>query len=87
MGITMNDQITFAAFEQFLHGLGFASGTVPGSHAWYEHPASDTVIMARLHKPSDHVPRYTFLSARQELIEKGLATAEAFDELTRAPAS
>ena len=75
--------VPFATFEQFLANLGFTQGTVPGSHVWYEHPASGIVIMARLHKPGDPVPWHTFVSARQNLVERGLVTLDEFEKMER----
>ncbi|MCI0407373.1 MAG: hypothetical protein L0191_02205 [Acidobacteria bacterium] len=80
----MPDTIPFEAFEAFLDNLGFTQGTVPGSHAWYEHPSSGTVLMARLHRPKDPVPWHTLASARKLLTERGLIAPEDFDKLTRA---
>ena len=80
----MPDSVPFEAFEKFLRDLGFTQGTVPGSHTWYEHPASGTVIMARLHSPGDSVPWHTLVAARKLLTERGLVAPEDFDKLTRA---
>ena len=77
-------EISFHVFEQFLHDLGFAQGVVPGSHVWYEHAPSGTVLMARLHDPNDSVPWHTLASARKLLTERGVVLPEVFDKLTRA---
>jgi predicted RNA binding protein YcfA (HicA-like mRNA interferase family) len=79
--------VSFATFEKFLHNLGFTQGTVPGSHVWYEHEPSGTVIMARLHKPEDRVPWHTFVSAQQLLVERGLVSAEEFEKMERGAAA
>jgi predicted RNA binding protein YcfA (HicA-like mRNA interferase family) len=78
----MNDTVTFALFDALLRPLGFHQGSVPGSHVYYEHPESGTVVMARLHKPTDWVPWHTFASTRKILLERGVLTAEEFEKLT-----
>jgi predicted RNA binding protein YcfA (HicA-like mRNA interferase family) len=80
----MSDTVPFEAFEKYLDELGFTQGSVPGSHVWYEHAPSGTIIMARLHGPKDPVPWHTLASARKVLVERGLAAPEDFDKLTRA---
>ena len=80
----MNAVATFEVFDRFLHGLDFTQGTVPGSHVYYEHPQSGTVIMARLHRPEELVPWHTFVSARQTLVERGVVTLEAFEKMVPA---
>lgn len=80
----MNDTVTFAIFDKFLHELGFTQGTIPGSHVYYEHHESGTVIMARLHRPEDPVPWHTLASARQTLVERGVVAIEDFEKMSRA---
>jgi predicted RNA binding protein YcfA (HicA-like mRNA interferase family) len=76
------DGASFAVFDSFLRRLGFTEGTVPGSHVYYEHPQSGTVIMARLHKPKDPVPWHTFASTRKILIERDVVTPQEFEQMT-----
>ncbi len=78
----MNDTVAFETFDRFLRGLGFTQGTIPGSHVYYEHEKSGTVVMARLHRPEDPVPWHTLVSTRQTLLERGLATLEEFEKMT-----
>jgi predicted RNA binding protein YcfA (HicA-like mRNA interferase family) len=78
----MNDTVTFALFDKFLHQLGFTECSVPGSHVYYEHPESGTVVMARLHNPKDLVPWHTFASTRKILIDRGVVTPEEFEKMT-----
>ena len=80
----MHDTVTFTVFNHMLRQLGFTQGTVPGSHVYYEHPESGTVVMARLHKPSDQVPWHTFASTRKILIERGLVTADELEKIAEA---
>ncbi len=80
----MNDTVTFAVFDKSLRRLGFTERKVPGSHMYYEHPASGTVVLARLHKPKDLVPWHTFASTRKILIERGVVTPEQFEKMTGA---
>ena len=77
----MNDTVTFATFEKFLHDLGFLKETVPGSHVYYEHPESGSVVVARLHQSKDPVPWHTLASTRQTLLERGVVTEDEFETL------
>jgi predicted RNA binding protein YcfA (HicA-like mRNA interferase family) len=79
-------KVTFATFDKFLRDLGFSQTTVPGSHDYYEHPASGTLLMTRLHKPTDSVPEYTLSSTRETLVWRGLVTPEEFEKMARAAA-
>jgi predicted RNA binding protein YcfA (HicA-like mRNA interferase family) len=75
--------VTFATFDQFLRDLGFSQTTVPGSHDSYEHSASGTVLMTRLHKPTDPVPHYTLASTEETLVWRGLVSPEEFHRMAR----
>lgn len=75
--------LTFAALRHLLLDLDFVEKTVPGSHEVFEHAPSGTVLIFRLYRPQDKVSLPDLVSARVHLDERGLLTADAFDNLLR----
>ena len=77
----MRNSITFATLDRFLADLGFVVTIIPNSHILYEHAESDTVIMLRLHRPSDAVDPGAWVVVRKTVVDRGVAEEAAFERL------
>lgn len=74
---------TFAAFRDVLLDLGFVCTSDPANAALLEHPETDTVILLRPLAPTDEVPQIIVLGYRRILDERGVVSADEFDDLLR----
>lgn len=79
----MNESITFAALDRFLHGLGFTQRSVPESHILYEHPESGAVVVLRPFERDEDVGTTTLGLVRRVLDEFGVMDRRVFDDAIR----
>ncbi len=79
----MSKSLTFATLDRLLADLGFVITTIPNSHTLYEHAESGSVIMLRLHRPSDPVDARTLGIVRKTVVDFGVAEPDVFERLTQ----
>jgi hypothetical protein len=78
--------ISFATLQGVLEGLGFVEKEVPGSHSFFEHAPSGSLLLFRLYRPREKVDEVDLIRVRKFLDAKGLLEADALAELLHQPA-
>jgi hypothetical protein len=73
--------VTFEQLDRVLGQLGFSRQIAPPNRVWYQHGASDTVIVLPDQKLGELVRSPDWISARVHLIEKGLISEQELDEM------
>lgn len=78
----MKKKIPFNKFSKMLTGLEFTMHHIPGSHFYFEHPPSKTLLMYREYKPKELVSAGDLVSARKFLVERDILEDEdEFEEV------
>jgi predicted RNA binding protein YcfA (HicA-like mRNA interferase family) len=77
----MTDVIPFATLRTILGDFGFEETTIPGSHIFFEHTPSQSVLLFRLYQPEEILHPRDLAKARSFLDLKGLLGAKEFDQL------
>jgi hypothetical protein len=76
-------QVTLAALQQILLGLGFTMRRVPGSRIWFDHADSNSRILLPPFADDELVDLGNLVGIRRLLDERGLMDRDRFDELLR----
>jgi hypothetical protein len=75
---------TFSMLRDVLLGVGFLDHSVPGKYARFDHPEEpDTWVLLRPYGPDDLLTQADLITAQRLLDERGIVSADRFDELLR----
>jgi hypothetical protein len=83
----MSHHITYERLERLLSDLGFVKRRLPERGLVFDHATSDTLLFLPDGRPGDLVRPAHLMAARRTLEERGLLTADAFENMLAQPAA
>jgi hypothetical protein len=76
----MNKVFPFSRLQHLLEELGFQEKVVPGSHIYFEHSPSGTLLLYHVYDSEEPLTWADFVKTRKFLDERGLLRREQFEE-------